>query len=201
MPADPTASLSSSQHLPTTTDDIGHVAPDFDDRKLFNSLVIRPTMRISLRFGAIEDLFPFAPGTPRGRAERLEVVGCFYFPLGHAQAGNALNGIAAQPAVGANPAIPAVMGAWEYFKTRVLNSPTDDATADIELAGMIETRVLHGNMIPPPAPEGATPPETNFTKIRIPGGYTYRAALTASTINLNNDAAYTANEASAGGAI
>src|SRR6266568_6198380 len=138
MPPDPTASLSSTQHLPTTTDDIGHVAPDFDNRKVFNSLVIRPTMRISLRVGEIEDLFPFEPNTPRGRAERLQVVGLYYFPLGHRQAANAINGIPAQAAVGGNPAVPAVMGAWEYFKTRILNN-ADDATADTELGGFVQT--------------------------------------------------------------
>ena len=119
MPRDPGRDLSSAERLPTTTADIAHVAPDFSDRRVFNTLVIRPDLRISLRLGRIEELFPNQPNTSLGRMERLQVLGLFYFPLGHNRANTAFNGI------GAPAAANRMIGAWEWFKTKILNNAND----------------------------------------------------------------------------
>src|SRR6266545_4719106 len=110
MPPDPTANLG-SKRLATLPDYIGHVAPDFRDRKHFNSLVVRPQYRLSLRLGELEELFPHKADTPEGRMERMQVVGLFYYPLGHARAREAFDGMPLQPAVPATataPALPAL---------------------------------------------------------------------------------------------
>ncbi len=46
MPRDPTQVVSEDQHLPTPVTDIGHLAPDFSDRRHFNTLVIRPQISV-----------------------------------------------------------------------------------------------------------------------------------------------------------
>src|SRR5258705_423436 len=127
MPPDPTTNLG-SKRMETLPDYIGHVAPDFGSRKHFNTLVVRPQYRISLRLGAIEELFPNPPNTVAGRMERLQVLGMFYFPLGHARARQAFNGLPA--------AIPPVRGIWDYFKTRILNAAAD-AAADTEIQRLL----------------------------------------------------------------
>lgn len=173
MPPDPTAPLPPSERLPTKPTDIGQVAPDFDDRKLFNTFVIRPQYRISLRLGAIEDLFPNAPDTDLGRMERMQVLGLFYFPLNHSAA----------PA-----AFPV---AWDHFKTKILNN-ANDSQADGSINSQLQNRVVDGGALPPPAAEGADPAENNFAKLRFPGGYTFVNSdpAAAGAINLNFDAGY-----------
>jgi hypothetical protein len=91
MPADPTQTVPPSQHLPTTPGDIGHVAPDFSNRRHFNTLVIRPELRISLRLGRFNDLCPDAVSTPRGRQQRLQLLGYLYEPFNSPNLASALN--------------------------------------------------------------------------------------------------------------
>ncbi len=176
MPPDPTVSVPPPHHRDTASIDIGHVAPDFDDRRLFNALVIRPQFRISIKLGAIEDLFPNAPDTDLGRMERLQVLGLFYFPLNHSAA----------PA-----AFPL---AWNHYKNNILNNAAD-AQADSDIQDRLKNKVVDGGALPPPAAEGADPAEANFAKLRLPGGYTFLNASTsaAGALNLNFDAGYPIN--------
>ncbi len=176
MPPDPTVSVPPPEHRDTQLVDIGHVAPDFDDRRLFNALVIRPQFRISLKLGQIEDLFSNAPDTDLGRMERLQTLGLFYFPLNHSAA-------AAAFAV-----------SWNHFKTKILNN-ANDSQADGSINSQLQNRIVDGGALPPPAAEGADPAEANFAKLRLPGGYTFINALTGSVgpLNLNFDAGYPIN--------
>jgi hypothetical protein len=172
MPPDPTAPLPPSERLPTKPDDIGQVAPDFDDRKHFNSLVIRPQYRITLRMGEIEDLFPNKPDTDKGRMERMQVLGLFYLPLKHKKAAAAL---------------PV---AWDHYKKNILNNASD-AQADADIQDRLKKKVVDGGALPTPAGEGATPAEANFAKLRLPGGYTFVNTLGgAAAVNLNRDSKY-----------
>jgi len=207
MPADPTASLSEEQRQETTADDIGHVAPDFDredaDSELetatafFNTLVIRPQYRISLRLGNIEELFEHAPNTPEGRMERLQVLGLFYFPLRHRRAMGrgeaahadkrltALNGLPADPAPGGRPRVP---GAWDYFVNNIVVGATDP---DEEIQILLQDWVVEYGQLPPPADDPENPDfHDNFAKLRLPGGYTMINADGAGT-GSNDDSAYT----------
>ena len=191
MPADPTANLG-SKRMETKPEDIGHVAPDFSDRKHFNSLVVRPQYRISLRLGPIEELFPNAPNTPAGRMERMQVLGLFYYPLKHARATRAFNGRPPQPAVAAaggnpaQPALPAIPGLWTYFKTRVMNGASD-ADADQEIQRLLKEWIVDGGNLPPAAEEGAAPAAANFAKLRLPGTFTLMQSWRSTGINDNDD--------------
>ncbi|MBW1789499.1 MAG: peptidoglycan-binding protein, partial [Deltaproteobacteria bacterium] len=175
----------------TTEDDIAFVAPHIKDAgefELYNNLVIRPTYRISLKLGDIENLFLNKPDSDLGRMERLQVLGLFYFPLNHKMAKTAFKGIAGPPKA---------MGAWEYFKTEILKN-SDDAAADKEIQKRLEEWVVQkfdgtkdgaiynqngkskgGGALPEPCPEDdagkITPDEkkAHFAKIRVPGGFTY----------------------------
>jgi len=111
MPANPGAKLDSKEKMPTTPADIGHVAPAFQDTQRFNTLIIRTEYRISIQLGDIEDLFPDAPNTAAGRMARMQVLGLFYYPLKHAQALTAFNGITA---AAGPPVVRAVQGEWAY---------------------------------------------------------------------------------------
>lgn len=169
-----------SQRQATPDDAIGHVAPDFDDRRVFNTLRLRSTYRLTLRLGSIEDLFPHAPDTAEGRMERLQVLGMFYFPLRHREAGNAFNGRAA---AGGNPA---VRGVWEYFKTRILDA-ADDAAADTEVQRLLREWVVNGGALPPAADEGTAPANANFAKLHQPGGHALLVSWRDPALNLNRD--------------
>ncbi|MCB9897646.1 MAG: peptidoglycan-binding protein [Planctomycetes bacterium] len=174
------------KQLETAIEDIGHVALDFLDAaaKFVNSLVIRPSYRVSLKLGDVDALFPHEPNTPEGRMERLQALGLFYFPLKHARARTAFDGV---PAQAGPPAVPAMVGAWQHFKTNVLNG-ADDAAADAEIKSMLAKRIIDGGKLPAPAADGAAPTKDNFAKIRIPGGYTFVNDNTG--LDLNLDAAY-----------
>ncbi len=185
MPANPGAKLDAKEKMPTTLADIGHVAPSFQDTARFNTLIIRTEYRVSLQLGDIEDLFPDAPNTAAGRMARLQVLGYFYYPLKHAQAATAFNGIAA--AVGP-PATPAVTGLWAYFKANILGG-ANDAKADAEIQRMLGDWVLDGGGLPAPADDPAKPVDANFCKVRIPGGYSLLSAADLPALNLNNDPA------------
>ena len=177
----PLAPPNDSQSQATPDDAIGHVAPDFDDRKVFNTLRLRSSYRLSLRLGSIEELFPHAPDTPEGRMERLQVVGMFYYPLGHNKALQAFNGLAA--AGGAPP----VRGLWEHFKTRVLDK-ADDAAADKEIQRLLTEWVVVGGTLPTAAKDPTAPAETNFTKLHLPGAHSLLASWrTGPKLNLNRD--------------
>ncbi len=188
MPADPGANLGWKK-LKTKKKHVGHVAPSFDDSPCFNTLVVRPERRISIRLGDIDEVFTNAPETPQGRMERLQVLGLFYYPMKHSKAKRAFTGIPPQmgaPAPGQPPLAPAVMGAWEYFKKRVLDDVDDDA-ADEEIRRMLGNRIVHGGNLPPSPQEGADPAKANFAKIRIPGGYSLLKSWQATALDLNDD--------------
>ncbi|MCC6661585.1 MAG: hypothetical protein IT437_11945 [Phycisphaerales bacterium] len=185
MPASPGANLTTPPKLPTEKADIGHIAPSFDAPKRFNTLVIRADLRVSLRLGSLEDLFRNPPATETGRMERLQVLGLFYFPLGHARAREAFRGTPAQ-AGGTDPA-PAFMGAWEYFKTRVMDNASD-AEADAEIQRLLREWVVDRGTLPAPADDPANPAEDNFRKVRTPGGYTFCDSWQfPKGLNLNHD--------------
>ena len=179
----PKAPPNDSQHANTPDNAYGHVCPDFDDRKVFNTLRLRSTYRLTLRLGSLEELFPHSPDSPEGRMERLQVLGMFYFPLSHRHAARAFNGI---PASGT---ATAVRGIWEYFKTQILNN-ADDAAADQEIQRLLREWVVAAAGLPTPADEGVAPIEANFSKLRLPGGYSFAASDNSSVLNLNNDPAY-----------
>jgi hypothetical protein len=166
--------------------DVGHVAPDFEDRRHFNTLVVRPQYRITLRIGEIEDLFPDLPNTDAGRMARLQVLGLFYFPLKHKRT----------PA-----ALPVAL---DHFAKKILSNASA-AQVDAAILGALRTRVISGAGAPPAfdptgggtaalpiaAATGATPAAANFGKIRFPGGYTY--LNDSSGLDLNRDAKYAFN--------
>ena len=186
MPADPGKDLG-SQKLPTKKGDIGHVAPSFEDAPLFNSLAIRPTYRISLKLGDIENLFPWKKDSKAGRLARLQVLGLFYWPLNHRVAA----GTTAKPA---NPARLADNGAaydfiWDHFKQKFCGGGGDGA-ADTEIENRLKTWVVQkfdggghaaGGELPvavetdtigSPTQAGSLA-DGNFAKIRVPGGWTF----------------------------
>jgi hypothetical protein len=185
MPANPGAKLDSKEKMPTTPADIGHVAPAFQDTQRFNTLIIRTEYRISIQLGDIEDLFPDAPNTAAGRMARMQVLGLFYYPLKHAQALTAFNGITA---AAGPPVVRAVQGAWAYYKATILGG-VDDAGADKEIQARLADRVLDGGSFPPPADDPTKPVDANFKKLRIPGGYSILSTWQPPALDLNNDPA------------
>lgn len=185
MPKDPLPA-SSPGKLPTNEIDIGHVAPSFPSEELWNTLVVRPSYRLSLRLGDIENLFPDNPDTKKGRMARMQVVGLFYFPLAHSKATQAFDGV---PAVVGPPAIPALMGTWEFYKKKVLADVTD-ADADASIQTRLSEWVVEGGGLPAPAEDGAKPTNDNFCKIRLPGGYTFNDGWGGVPFTVNKDAAY-----------
>lgn len=188
MPKDPLPA-SSPGKLPTNEVDIGHVAPSFPDEELWNTLVVRAQYRISLRMGEIEPLFKDEPDTPRGRMARLQVLGLFYFPLGHSKAASGFNGLPATPAAGGNPGLPAIRGGWEYFK-KVIAGDVDDAGADAEIQRLLDSWIIHDGRLPHSAEDPKKPEAKNFAKIRLPGGYSFLHAGAGEPLTMNNDASY-----------
>jgi hypothetical protein len=188
VPKDPLPA-SSPGKLPTNSVDIGHVAPSFPDEELWNTLVVRAAYRIALRLGDIDALFSENPGTEKGRMQRLQVLGLFYWPLDHTKAAQAFRGRPGTPANAATdiPAVDPVMGAWEYFWRRILGQASE-AGADDKLKIMIEDRILDG--LPPAAEDPVRPKLDNFAKIRIPGGYSILRSWQNMFLNFNVDPAY-----------
>jgi len=153
--------------------------------------------RLVVELGRIEDLFEDAPDTPEGRMARLQTVGLFYFPLGHGQARNAFDGLAAtapNPGTG-HPGDQAFTGAWDYFKADVVPgksaaSPASDAEADADIQKRLESFVVDGGTLPAAVEDGATPDTAkNSRKIRVPGGFTFVDALNGG-LDTNRDPAY-----------
>jgi hypothetical protein len=134
----------------TTDEEVGHVAPDFVDssEKFYNTLVVAPEYRIKLELGKIDDLFLHKADTRKGRMERMQVAGLFYFPMNHQKAETALD------------------FGWKYYCDKLGGS--DDALKD-----HIRNFVVDGGKLPPPADDPAKPKSENFKKLRFPGGYTY----------------------------
>ncbi len=129
MPADPTTSVPPSQHLSTDPSMIGHVAPDFDNRKLFNTLVIRPEYRIALRLGVIDELCPQPPSTSAGRQMRLQLLGYFHEPLNSANVTAAFNTV------------------WQWFTT-------DLAKAQDDLVNELTSGIVENGTLPQPGQTG-----------------------------------------------
>jgi hypothetical protein len=164
------------KRLKTTTGDIGHVAPSFDGT-FFNTLVIRPEYRISLRLGEIENLFAEKPDTDLGRMARFQVLGLYYFPLGHRVS-----------------TTPGEYGrGWHktlaHVKTKIFGFPAgaDAAKVDEGIKLWLKTRVVHGGVLPKPADDPRKPQEDNFRKIRLPGGFTFLNLGTANTDGLQDN--------------
>lgn len=180
MPADPGAGLTPKEKLPTTKDGIGHVAPSFTDKPRFNTLVLRPEYRISLRLGEIENLFPWPINTLAGRGARLQVLGLFYWPLNHRVA----LGTTAKPALAAPIAEnqDGAKFAWKYFKEKFCGNG-NDAAGETELKKRLKEWVVQrmngtasggpGGELPLPPVEGEAASEAkgHFAKIRLPGGW------------------------------
>lgn len=159
------------------------VAPDFPTPAAqFNSLVIRPEYRISLRPGFIDDLCRHEPNTPEGRMERLQILGWFYFPLGHRKA----------RVRDADPSNDAYTVAWNWVRDRVMDPSQHltEAAADAEIQRRLERGVLVGGTLPRAARDGAAPTNTNFRKLRWPGAYTYFDGANNEFPNPNRDPAY-----------
>ncbi len=152
--------------MPETLEHVGHIAPDpFSTPFHFNTLVVRPTYRIQVRLGEIEELFPDDPGSPRGKMARLQVLGLFYFPLGHAKAEERLN------TKNTNPNIDA----WAWARDKVLGAQDDIAAQDL-IQQAFRKRVVseaHAPMSALAALREGLPPPGDFAKIRLPGGYAF----------------------------
>ena len=152
--------VSEKKKLKTEEKDIGHVAPDFVDasKPFINALVVRPQYRISLDLGDIEELFLHNPETDRGRMERMQVAGLFYFPMNHKMAWDTSK---------TDPGDEAYFKAWHYY-THELGG---DQNA---LVQKVRDFIIDGAKLPPPGPEGNNKPDKkHYAKLRIPGGYTY----------------------------
>lgn len=152
-----------NKKLETTAGDIGHVAPCDGKNEFFNTLVVRPEYRISIKLGDIENLFSQKPDTDLGRMARFQVLGLYPFPLGHK--------------VSTTPGLYAK--GWhhtlKHVKTKVFGLADDAANADVDekVAQWLKSRVINGEDLPPKADDPKKPGDDNFCKIRIPGGYTY----------------------------
>ncbi|MBI2900917.1 MAG: hypothetical protein HYY17_12090 [Planctomycetes bacterium] len=137
--------------------------------------------RVTLRMGSIDDLFPDEITKAKGRMERLQVLGLFYYPLNHALSGKALE------------------ECWKWVEEHI--KPKTKSSRDNFEFGMeefvltaLEERVVACD----PSPfkdvgsdyaEGGLPVETpgapapgDFAKIRIPGGYSMRWSLGSSDV-------------------
>ncbi len=203
MPADPGAGLKSApKGTATTPKDIGHVAPSFEkEHVVYNTLVIRPEYRISLRLGDIDKLFPWPIDTKAGRLARMQVLGLFYWPISHRIAA----GKQAKPAgarIAANQS--GYIAAWTYFKEKFCgvakatldaNPEAENDKGEAELKKRLkEWIVQRGNggsygsggegELPLPAPEdkdGKPQPDQtkgHFAKLRMPGGWRYSEGAT-----------------------
>ena len=168
MAADPTAKVPKGQRLPTEKHDIGHVAPTLEETGVINTLAIRPEYRISLKLGDFEDMFEDPPADKKGRMARLQVLGLFYFPLGHSQA---------------EPAFDRAGGGWDYY-TDKFPGATDP---DEYIQRLLSSWVVADGQLPSAAEEGATPAAENFAKIHLPGGFCFTDSWAGTTENVNAD--------------
>jgi hypothetical protein len=158
-----------------------HLAPDFDQRVHFNTMRVKPEYRIALKLGNIEDLFANEADKLEGQMERLQVLGLFYFPLGHKKA---------------KDRFPA---AWTWFKEKLLGTK-DDAVANKAVQDALKSRIVSGakppgwndapSGLPADAKDPMNPAPENFAKIRFPGCYTVQHGAGAGAVN--RDDAYPA---------
>lgn len=155
----------------TPVDAIGHVAPNVQDTVHFNTLVIRPEYRISLRLGDFEELFDDGPTKDKGRAARLQVLGLFYFPLKHKKWKTAFK------------------VTWQHYKKDILKVAKDN-DADQDIQNRLQNWIVQDGQLPPPAADPKNPKPENFAKIRFPGGYTFFNAIDGDGIDLNKDTKY-----------
>lgn len=199
--------IPASKKLETKQEDIGHVAPDYkksdEDGAFFNSLLVRPTYRISLELGDIDTLFPWEINTKAGRLARLQVLGLFYWPLNHRVA-------AGTTAKSANPARLADNGAaydfiWAYFKEKYCGG-ANDAVAEDELKKRLREWVVQkftdtghgaGGELPDavatdvqgePAKQAGLA-DGHFAKIRLPGGWCFLDAASGHDHNKDTSVA------------
>ena len=133
--------------------DIGFVAPhpDVDGGPGgFNTLVIRPRYRISLRLGNIDDLIPqkVDDASNLGRKNRLQLLGLFNRPLNHAESNDCFNVV------------------WPYYKTSLNKPVLTDGQADVKLVDSITKP--EGLMS-----RGRLPKPGEFAKILLPGSYAF----------------------------
>ncbi|MBI2900918.1 MAG: hypothetical protein HYY17_12095 [Planctomycetes bacterium] len=159
--------------------ELAHVAPDSTERRYTNTLVPRPTYRIALRLGEIDDLFSEPPDTELGRMARLQVLGLFYFPLRHAMAAERAK------------------TCWEWVRSKIV--PQQEGETGDFLRNALRARVVgeanapfeslgsFRSGLPEAAENPDCPGEKNFARIRLPGGFTY---LNSSSIKVNEDLNY-----------
>jgi len=165
----PSTDVSKKKKRPTSKKNIGHVAPSYGEFTNCNTFVIRPEYRISLRIGKIEDLFLHKLDSQKGRMERMQVVGLFYFPMNHKKAEDAIK------------------FGWKYYKEQILKE-NEDTKAFEKLAERIQNFVVDGGELPPPADDFNKPEVKNFKKLRFPGGYTCTDCKSVwSVFNPNHD--------------
>jgi hypothetical protein len=151
-----------------------HLAPDFDKRIHFNTMRVKPEYRISLRLGNIDDLFAHEANSVEGQMERFQVLGLFYFPLGHSKAKDRF----AQT--------------WTWAKEKIFKS-NDDAVIRKAVDDALKCRVVSGakppgwndapSGLPVDAKDPMNPAPENFAKIRLPGCYTVQYGAGAGSIN------------------
>lgn len=113
------------KRLETTAADIGYVTPDLIDASsiTINTLVIRPTYRISIELGDIDALCPEEPNTAEGRRRRLQLLGYLYENLASgtiADAGNAV---------------------WSWYTG-------DLGKSDADLKDQLDTEIVEGGALP-----------------------------------------------------
>ncbi len=150
------------------TNDVGFVAPHPDvggGPGGFNTLVIRPRYRISLRLGDIDALIPEKVEDPTnlGRMKRLQLLDYFNRPVAHAEATNCFN------------------VAWPYYRTTINKPPLTDSQADTTLSDSIKKpeQIMSQGKLPKPG---------EFAKIRLPGSYAFTSINSNLTIEPTFDA-------------
>ncbi len=172
-------------------DEVGQVAPDYDKQIQYNTLVMRPQYRITLRLGEIEDLFPDAIDTDEGLMARLQVLGLFYFPLKHSKAKEALKGKTVPLSNGYSVVYT---GCWDWVKSKIFGG-VDDAKGKEIIQKALKERIVSGAIYPFSTVGQSTfthglPEKGSFAKIRLPGAYTHTHENWV-PVNDNYDAAYT----------
>lgn len=117
--------VSNKKRLETTADDVGFVTADFSDASpvTLNTLVIRPTYRISLELGSIDGICPEDANTPEGRRRRLQLLGYLYDNLTDDTVTDTGNAV------------------WSWYTT-------DLGQSDATLADQIQDEILEGGALP-----------------------------------------------------
>lgn len=173
--------------------DIGHVAPTYQQDGHINTLVVPPVYSITLELGDIDALFEeITPATHATEPwkhkrilERLQALGYMYTPLGHSEA----NG----------PSYWAAEKAWRYYaavheqkrgpdsnrnnasRMQVLRGQRAPALSNAELLAILKAEIQN-NVVTRGFPRSGVvfqnsklPPKDEFGVIRLPGGYCFNA--------------------------